>query len=79
MMSVRWVFIVSDDGLPHIGTNALLSLIWPLGTNISEIRNKIQNNSLKKKHLKMLSVIMAAILSRPGSVKYAHQAPVLLL
>ena len=45
-------------------TNAGLLTIRPLGTNSSEIQIEIQNFSLMKMHLKMLSAKLAAILSR---------------
>ena len=52
----------SDNGLPPgrrqaiISTNAGILLIWPLGTNFSEILIEINTFSLKKMHLKMSSV-----------------------
>ena len=51
----------SDNGLSPgrrqaiIWTNAGILLIWPLGTNFSEISIAIQTFSFKKIHLKMLS------------------------
>ena len=62
--------VSSDSGLWPIRrqaitwTNAYLLSIGPLGTNFSEILNKIFTFSLKKMHLKLLSAKMAAILSR---------------
>ena len=47
-------------------TNVSLLLIGPLVTNFTEIRNEIQNDSLMKMHLKMLSVKLAAIFPRGG-------------
>ena len=51
----------SDNGLSPgrrqaiIKTNAGILLIWPLGTNFSEILIEINTFSFKKMHLKMLS------------------------
>ena len=53
--------IGSDNGLSPgqrqaiIWTNAIILLIWTLGTNFSEILSKIYTFSFKKMHLKMLS------------------------
>ena len=53
--------IGSDNGLSPgrrqaiIWTNAVILLIWPLGTNLSEILIKINTFSFKKMHLKMSS------------------------
>ena len=54
--------IASHNGLSAglhqaiIWTNAAMLLIWTLGTNISEIWNKIHTILFKKMHLKMSSV-----------------------
>ena len=53
--------IVSDNGLTPgrrqaiIWTNARILLIWPLGTNFSEMSIEIHTFSFKKIHLKMSS------------------------
>ena len=53
--------IGSDDGLSPdrrqaiIWTNAGILLIWPIGTNFSEILIGIQTFSFQKTHLKMSS------------------------
>ena len=58
---VNWVSIGSDNGLlpdrrqAIIWTSAGILLIGSLGTNISEIRIKIQIFSFMKMHLKMSS------------------------
>ena len=58
----KLTIIGSDNGLSPswrqaiIWTNAVIFLIWPLGTNFSEILIKIHIFSFKKMHLKMLSV-----------------------
>ena len=55
------IIIGSDNGLSPgwhkaiIWTNAVILLIWTLGTNFSEIFSKIHTFSFKKMHLKMLS------------------------
>ena len=60
-MSVNWVNIGSESGLSPdrrqaiIWTNTGILLIWPSGTNFSEIRIKIRNFSFMKMHLKMSS------------------------
>ena len=60
--SVNQVSIGSDNGLSPIRrqaiiwTNAVLLSIGPLGTHLSEILIKIQNFSLTKMHLKILSM-----------------------
>ena len=52
----------SDNGLSPgrhqaiISTNAGILLIWPLGTNFSEVLIEINTFSFKKMHLKMSSV-----------------------
>ena len=46
-------------------TNAGILLIWPFGTNFSEILIEIYTFSFKKMHLNMSSGKMAAILSQP--------------
>ena len=63
-MSENRVSIGSDYGRRQaiILTNAGILLIWPLGTNLSEISVKIKNFSFTKMHLKMSSAKMAAIL-----------------
>ena len=67
--------IASDNGLSPgrrqaiIWTNDGILLIWPLGTNFSEILIEIHSFSFKKMNLKMSSGKMAAILSRPQCVK----------
>ena len=69
------VIIGSGNGLSPVwcqaitGTNAGLLSTGLLGTSFSEIRNGILLFSFKKMHLKMSSVIMAAILSSWGWVK----------
>ena len=47
-------------------TSADFLSVEPLGTNFNEIWIRILSFSFKKKHLKMLSAKMAAILSREG-------------
>ena len=55
------IMIGSDNGLPPgrrqaiIWTSARILLIWPLGTNISEILIQNQTFSLKKMHFNMSS------------------------
>ena len=57
----KLTIIGSDNGLSPgrrqaiIWTNAGILLIWPLGTNVSEISIDIQTFSLKKIHFKMSS------------------------
>ena len=57
----KLTIIVSDDGLSSrrrqaiIWTNAGLLLIWPLGTNFTEILIEIHTFPFKKMHLKMSS------------------------
>ena len=57
----KLTFNGSDNGLSpdrrhaNIWTNAGILLIWPLGTNFSEISIGIQTFSFKKMHLKMSS------------------------
>ena len=57
----KLTIIGPDNGLSPgrhqaiIGTNAGISLIWPLGTNFSEILIGIQTFSFKKMYLKMSS------------------------
>ena len=57
----KLTIIGSDNGLPPgrrqaiIWTNAGILLIWPLGTNFSEISIDIHTLSLKKIHFKMSS------------------------
>ena len=69
-MSVKWVSIGSGNGLSPVWhqtitwTRAGLLTVGTLGTNFSEIWNGILLFSFKKMHLKLPSVIMAAILSR---------------
>ena len=59
--SLNWVIIGSDNGLSPvrrqaiIWTKAGILLIWPLGTNFSEILIGIQTFSFKKLHLKTSS------------------------
>ena len=59
---VNKTIIGSDNGLPPgrceaiIWTNAGILLIWTLGTNFSEILNKIHTFLFNKMHLKMPSV-----------------------
>ena len=58
----KLTIIGSDNGLspdrrqPIIWTNAGLLLIWPLGTNYSEILIEIYTFSFKEMHLKVSSV-----------------------
>ena len=67
----KLTIIGSDNGLSPsrhqaiVWTKAGLLLIWPLGTNFSEILFKIHIFSFRKMHLKMSSGKTAAILSRP--------------
>ena len=69
-VSVNQVNIDSDNGLlpirhqAIIQTSAGLLSIGPLGINFGKISIEIQNFSLMKMYLKILSVKMAAILSR---------------
>ena len=71
----KLTIIDSDNGLSPgrrqaiIWTNDGLLLIWPLGTNFSEILIEIHSFSFKKMHLKMSSEKMTAILSRSQCVK----------
>ena len=57
----KLIIIGSDNGLSPgrrqaiIWTNAGILLIWPLGTNFSEISIDIQTFSFKKIHFKMSS------------------------
>ena len=57
----KLTIIASDNGLSPgrrqaiIQTNAGILLIWPLGTNFSEILIEIKTFSFKKMHLKILS------------------------
>ena len=75
--SVNWVCIGSDNGLSPVRrqaitwTNTDLLSIGALGTNLNEIRIKIQNFSFMKMHLKLSSAKPAAILSRGRWVKPA--------
>ena len=68
------VIISSDNGLSPgrcqaiIWNNAGMLLNGPLGTNLSEILNKIYIFSFNKMHLKRSSAQKAAILSRPQCV-----------
>ena len=53
-----------------IWTNTRILLIWPLGTNFSEILIKIQTFSFKKVHLKMSSGQWWPFLSQPQCVQH---------
>ena len=70
----KLTIIGSDNGLSPsrrqaiIVTNAGILLIGPLTTSSSEMLFEIHMSSFKKKHLKMLSGKMAAILLRPRCV-----------
>ena len=55
-----------------ISTNAGILLIWPLGTNFSEIYIKIRTFPFKKMRLKCVVCEMATILSRPQCVNYGE-------
>ena len=61
---------ISDRLQAIILTNAGILLIWPLGTNFSEIFIEIHTFSFKKMNLIMSSRKIAAILSRPECVKW---------
>ena len=50
-------------------TNAGILLIWPMRTNYSEIEIEINSIPFKKMYLRNVICEMAAILSRPQSVK----------
>ena len=70
----KLTIIGSDNGLSPgrrkaiIWTNAVILLIWPLGTKFREMLIAIHTFSSKKIYLKMSSGKMAAILSRPQCV-----------
>ena len=51
--SDNWLFL--DWAHAIIRNNAGLILIWPIGTNFSEILIKIPKNSFKKMHVKLMS------------------------
>ena len=76
--SAIWASFGSANGLSPVRrqaitwTNADLLSIGPLGTNFSEIEFKIQNVSFIKKHLKISSDKIAAILSRGEFMWYIY-------
>ena len=72
------IIIGSDNGLALgrcqaiIWTNAGLSLIGPLGINLSEILIKIQNFSFMKMHLKMSSAKWRLFRLVPNVLRPCH-------
>ena len=85
----KLTIIGSDNGLSPgrrqavIWTNAGILLIWPLGTNFSEILNEIHTFSLKKIHFKMSSgkwrpfCLGLNVLICPPQVSVTHPVPAL--
>ena len=76
--SGNWAIIGSCNGLSPVRcqaitwTNADLLSIGLLGTNFSESWIRILSFSFKKKHLKMLSATMTAILSRGDELNHSN-------
>ena len=75
-ISVNKLSIIGSDNalspgqrIAIIWTNAGILLIEPLGTNLSEILIRIHKSSLKKTHLKMLSVKCQSFYLRPQCIK----------
>ena len=72
---IKHTIIGSDNGLAPgwcqaiFWTNDGMLLIWPLGTNFSEILIEIHIFLFKKMHLKMLSGKWRPFLSQPQCVK----------
>ena len=75
----RITIFASDNGLSPgrhqaiIWTNAVILLIWPLGTNFCEILIEIQTFSFKKMHLKMSSAKRQSFCSREDENQYNNE------